>query len=145
MTSFVIILAIYLIIVFVSWCTHKFFMQGLRYLHSDLHQSKYNHIFARNVLFFAIFVVGSIILFIFRTSNGFNDRFLIGLGIFTDYIGYCIVYDIIIHQRCKLFRNNTNKYLVALWKIYKVHHKHLGQEDGKCFGMLLVPFKYFKI
>jgi hypothetical protein len=28
----------------------------------------------------------------------------------------------------------------------KVHHKHLGkEEDGECFGMLFVPFKYFKL
>ena len=23
-------------------------------------------------------------------------------------------------------------------------HKHLGKKDGECFGMLFVPFKYFK-
>jgi beta-carotene 3-hydroxylase len=25
-----------------------------------------------------------------------------------------------------------------------MHHKHLDKEDGECFGMLMVPFKYFK-
>jgi beta-carotene 3-hydroxylase len=25
-----------------------------------------------------------------------------------------------------------------------VHHKHLGKEDGECFGMLLVPMKYYR-
>jgi len=25
-----------------------------------------------------------------------------------------------------------------------MHHKHLGKEDGECFGMLWVPIKYFK-
>jgi beta-carotene 3-hydroxylase len=25
-----------------------------------------------------------------------------------------------------------------------MHHKHLGREDGECFGMLWVPLKYFK-
>jgi beta-carotene 3-hydroxylase len=25
-----------------------------------------------------------------------------------------------------------------------VHHKHLNKEDGECFGMLFVPFKYFR-
>ena len=24
------------------------------------------------------------------------------------------------------------------------HHKHLGKEHGECFGMLFVPFKYYK-
>ncbi|MFI0492282.1 MAG: beta-carotene hydroxylase, partial [Flavobacterium sp.] len=27
---------------------------------------------------------------------------------------------------------------------HKVHHKHLGKQNGECFGMLFVPFKYFK-
>jgi beta-carotene 3-hydroxylase len=25
-----------------------------------------------------------------------------------------------------------------------VHHKHLVAENGECFGMLMVPFKYIK-
>jgi beta-carotene 3-hydroxylase len=25
-----------------------------------------------------------------------------------------------------------------------MHHKHLGKDDGECFGMLFVPFKYFR-
>jgi len=28
----------------------------------------------------------------------------------------------------------------SLW-----HHKHFGKEDGECFGMLYVPFKYYKM
>jgi beta-carotene 3-hydroxylase len=25
-----------------------------------------------------------------------------------------------------------------------MHHKHLGKEEGECFGMLWVPFKYYQ-
>jgi beta-carotene 3-hydroxylase len=25
-----------------------------------------------------------------------------------------------------------------------MHHKHLGKSGGECYGMLFVPFKYFK-
>jgi len=25
-----------------------------------------------------------------------------------------------------------------------MHHKHLGKEEGECFGMLIVPFKYLR-
>jgi beta-carotene 3-hydroxylase len=24
-----------------------------------------------------------------------------------------------------------------------MHHKHLGKEHGECFGMLLVPFRFY--
>ena len=146
MMSFLIFLATYLIMECVTWCTHKFVMHGfLWYLHADHHQPKYAHIFERNDLFFVIFAIPSILLFYFGADAGFDYRFFIGLGIFAYGLSYFIVHDIIIHQRLKLFKNTKNKYLIALRKGHKVHHKHLGKEHGECFGMLFVPFKYFKI
>jgi len=146
MISFLIFLATYLIMECVTWCTHKFVMHGfLWYLHADHHQPKYAHIFERNDLFFVIFAIPSILLFIYGSADGLDYRFFIGLGIFAYGLSYFLVHDIIIHQRFKLFKNTKNKYLVALRKGHKVHHKHLGKEDGECFGMLFVPFKYFKI
>jgi beta-carotene 3-hydroxylase len=117
----------------------------LWYLHADHHQPKYAHIFERNDLFFVIFAIPSILLFYFGASAGFDYRFFIGLGIFGYGLSYFIVHDIIIHQRFKLFKNTKNKYLIALRKGHKVHHKNLGKEHGECFGMLFVPMKYFKI
>ena len=29
-------------------------------------------------------------------------------------------------------------------KAHKIHHKSQTKEHGQCFGMLLVPYKYFK-
>lgn len=144
--SFLIFLATYLLMECVTWCTHKYVMHGfLWYLHADHHQPKYAHVFERNDLFFVIFAIPSILLFYFGAEAGFDYRFFIGLGIFAYGLSYFIVHDIIIHQRLKLFKNTKNKYLIALRKGHKVHHKHLGKEHGECFGMLFVPFKYFKI
>lgn len=146
MTSFLIFLATYLLMECVTWCTHKFVMHGfLWYLHADHHQPKYVHIFERNDAFFVIFAIPSILLFYFGADAGFDYKFFIGLGIFAYGMSYFLVHDVMIHQRFKLFKNTKNKYLVALRKGHKVHHKHLGKEEGECFGMLFVPFKYFKI
>jgi len=146
MISFLIFLGTYLLMECITWCTHKFVMHGfLWYLHADHHQPKYAHVFERNDIFFVIFAIPSILLFYFGAQAGFDYRFFIGLGIFAYGLSYFIVHDIIIHQRLKLFKNTKNKYLIALRKGHKVHHKHLGKEDGECFGMLFVPFKYFKI
>jgi beta-carotene 3-hydroxylase len=76
--------------------------------------------------------------------NNFNFVFFIGLGILLYGMAYFFVHDIFIHQRFKIFRRTTNPYLMALRKAHKVHHKHLGKEEGECFGMLVVPFKYYK-
>ncbi len=146
MYSFLIFLATYLVMECITWLTHKYVMHGfLWYLHADHHQPKYQGIFERNDAFFVIFAIPSILLFYFGAEAGFDFKFFIGLGIFAYGLSYFIVHDIMIHQRFKFLKNTKNKYLIGLRKGHKVHHKHLGKEEGECFGMLFVPFKYFKI
>ena len=131
----------------VTWFTHKFVMHGfLWYFHEDHHEPKYPNAFERNDLFFVIFATPSILLFYFGLAHtGLNFLFFIGLGFFIYGTCYFLVHDVLIHQRFKWFKSTKNKYLIALRKAHKVHHKHLGKEDGECFGMLFVPRKYFKI
>ena len=129
----------------VTWCTHKFVMHGfLWYLHEDHHQPKYQGIFEKNDAFFIIFAVPSILLFYFGTIPYINYLFFIGLGILLYGIAYFLINDVLIHQRFKWFKKVKSPYLLGLRKGHKVHHKHLGKEDGECFGMLYVPWKYFK-
>lgn len=146
MIFFLIFLGTYLLMEGVTWLTHKYVMHGfLWYLHEDHHQPKYAHIFERNDAFFVIFAIPSFLLIFFGAQAGFDYRVAIGLGIAAYGLSYFIVHDVIIHQRLKLFKKTKNKYLIGLRKGHKVHHKHLGKEHGECFGMLFVPFKYFKI
>jgi len=129
----------------VTWCTHKYVMHGfLWYLHEDHHQPRYQGVFEKNDAFFIIFAIPSILLFYYGVTPSINYLFFIGLGILFYGMAYFVVHDIIIHQRFKLFTNVKSPYLQALRKGHKVHHKHLGKEDGECFGMLYVPLKYFK-
>ena len=92
-----------------------------------------------------IFAIPSILLFYFGVDGGVNYLFFIGLGVLLYGISYFLVHDVLIHQRFKWFKKTKIKYLIGLRKAHKVHHKHLGKQEGECFGMLLVPFKYFKI
>jgi beta-carotene 3-hydroxylase len=139
-------LATFIIMEGITWCTHKYVMHGFGwYLHEDHHQPKYANVFEKNDAFFVIGAIPSITLFYLGTIDGLNYKFFIGLGILFYGIGYFLVHDVLIHQRFKWFKNTKNKYLIGLRKAHKVHHKHLGKEDGECFGMLFVPFKYFKI
>jgi len=129
----------------VTWLTHKFVMHGfLWYLHEDHHQPGYNHVFEKNDAFFVIFAIPSIALFYFGLEPSLNFKFFIGLGILLYGMAYFFVHDILIHQRIKLFTHTKNNYLLALRKGHKVHHKHIGKEEGEVFGMLFVPLKYFK-
>lgn len=141
---FLITLGVFLTMEAVTWLTHKYVMHGfLWYFHEDHHQPKYQGIFEKNDFFFVIFAIPSILLFYFGTVNGLNYKFFIGLGILFYGIAYFMVHDVIIHRRFKWFNNIKSPYLKGLRKAHKVHHKHLGKEDGECFGMLYVPQKYF--
>ncbi len=127
----------------ITWCTHKFVMHGFMwYFHEDHHQPKPGF-FEKNDFFFLIFAIPSFILMLFGAKNGFDFRFFIGLGIMMYGTGYFLVHDVLIHQRFRWFERTDNVYFRALRKAHKVHHKHLGKEDGECFGMLVVPMRYF--
>jgi len=138
-------LSTFLVMEVVTWCTHKFIMHGFLWvLHSDHHEPKYPHIFEKNDAFFVIFAIPSIALFYFGVVPTLNYLFFIGLGILLYGMAYFLVHDVLIHQRFKWFKNIKNNYLLALRKAHKIHHKNMGKEDGECFGMLLVPKKYFR-
>jgi len=135
----------FLVMEMITWFTHKYVMHGfLWYLHEDHHQPKYQGLFEKNDAFFIIFAIPSILLFYFGLEPELNFKFFIGLGILFYGIAYFFVHDVVIHQRLKWFKKINNNYLKGLRKAHKIHHKHLGKEDGECFGMLLVPKKYFK-
>ena len=127
-----------------AWFTHKYVMHGFLWvLHRDHHQP-HPGIFEKNDAFFLIFAVPSFFLMLFGAQGGVDFRFFIGLGILIYGAAYFFVHDLFIHQRVKVLTRSNNWYLRGLRKGHKVHHKHLDKPDGECFGMLLVPFKYFK-
>ena len=127
----------------VAWLSHKYLMHGVMwYFHED-HHTRTPGFFEKNDTFFLIFAVPSAYCFI--TGSLHDDaRFWVGAGIALYGFAYFVVHDIFIHQRFSLFKRTQNVYLMAIRKAHKVHHKHLGKEDGECFGMLFVPLKYFK-
>lgn len=130
---------------FMAWFTHKYVMHGFLWrLHEDHHKKDHDSWFERNDTFFIFYAIVSISFFLLW-QNGILDLGLaIGLGIFAYGLTYFLVHDIFIHQRFKLFRNANNAYARAVRRAHKMHHKHIGKGDGECFGMLIVPFKYFK-
>ncbi|MEJ6681034.1 MAG: sterol desaturase family protein [Flavobacteriales bacterium] len=128
----------------ITWCTHKFVMHGfLWYLHEDHHQPKYKGLFEKNDAFFVIFALPSAALIILGTTPSLNWLFFVGLGIMFYGAAYFLVHDVLIHQRFNWFKKTDSAYLKALRKAHKVHHKHLNKMNGECFGMLIVPKKYY--
>jgi len=129
----------------VAWVAHKYIMHGLLWkLHKDHHKKETEGFIEHNDFFFLLFAIPGILALLFGELNDYNFLFWIGLGITLYGLCYFLVHDIFIHQRFKMFRNSNSKYLKAIRRAHKMHHKHLTKEYGECFGMLWVPFKYFK-
>lgn len=129
----------------VAWLAHKYVMHGLLwFLHDDHHYKEHFGFWEKNDFFFIIFALPGILLMLYGSLNEFDFRFWMGSGIAVYGMTYFFVHDLFIHQRLPVLKHTNNVYLRALRKAHKMHHKHLGKEDGECFGMLWVPMKYFK-
>lgn len=130
---------------FMAWFTHKYIMHGFLWtLHRDHHKKDHDSWFERNDAFFIFYAVVSMSFFAAAANTSFWHGWPIGLGIMAYGAAYFLVHDIFIHQRFKIFRNANNWYAKGVRRAHKIHHKHIGKEKGECFGMLFVPFKYFK-
>ncbi len=141
---FTVILLAFLGMEFVAWFTHKYVMHGFLW---NLHEDHHVHnpgFFEKNDAFFLIFATPSFLCIALGSLYIKPFAVCIGVGIAIYGMAYFLVHDIFIHQRFKIFTRTNNTYLRAIRKAHKIHHKHLTKEDGECFGMLLVPWKYFQ-
>lgn len=144
--NFLIVLLTFIAMEGATWVIHKYVMHGFLWtLHRDHHDHSTEGPFERNDYFFVIFALPAIWLMYIGSVNGFNYIFYIGLGITTYGAAYFFVHDIFIHQRIRFLRETKNPYLQAIRRAHKQHHKHLGKEEGECFGFLWVPVKYFRM
>jgi beta-carotene 3-hydroxylase len=128
----------------VAWLTHKYIMHGwLWRIHADHHNKEPDAILEKNDFFFLFFSLPGIACLI-AGLHDLDHYFWIGLGITLYGLAYFLVHDIFIHQRIAILKRTDSVYLRAIRKAHKVHHKHLDKQDGECFGMLWVPWRYFR-
>ena len=146
MTLFITILITAILMEGVAWAMHKYIMHGVFWnLHEDHHiRDNHDSFFERNDSFFIFFAIISITSFVIWSFFGWTIALGIGIGVFVYGCVYFLIHDLFIHQRIKIWRNTKNPYLRAIRRAHKIHHKHLGKEDGECFGMLWVPMKYYR-
>ena len=138
-----IVLGTYAFMEFVAWFAHKYVMHGILWNWHQDHHVPEPGFFEKNDRFFLIFAVPSATCFILGSTTAYTLLIWVGLGILLYGVTYFLVHDVFIHQRFKWFRNTDNMYFRAIRRAHKMHHKHLTKEDGECFGMLIVPLKYF--
>ncbi len=147
MMTFVYILILvltFLMMEFVAFFMHKYVMHTFLWKwHKDHHQPE-GHRFQKNDLFFLIFAIPSWLCIMFGLLFEGYILVTIGFGIALYGVCYVLVHEIFIHQRIKWFRRTNWRYFKGIRRAHKVHHKNRGKTGGTCFGMLIVPKKYFK-
>lgn len=119
-----------------SWAMHKYLFHGpLWFMHKSHH--KHSRSFLElNDVFALLFAVSSLyLMYIDRENIGY--KFSIGAGITIYGLIYFVIHDWFVHQRIKPFKSR-NGYLVRIRKAHKIHHKNMGKEKGKAFGLLFV-------
>jgi beta-carotene 3-hydroxylase len=127
---------------FVAWATHRWIMHGpLWCLHRDHHEPHAGKL-EKNDWFAVIFSIPSIACFFAGHQTGNPWLICIGSGILLYGIAYFLAHDIIVHQRVKWFRRSRNRYIRALRWAHKMHHRHLGRQQGESFGFLFVEKQY---
>jgi beta-carotene 3-hydroxylase len=145
MLFFIILLLAFITMEGVAWAAHKYIMHGfLWHLHQDHHTKNPNSFFEKNDYFFVLFAIPGILFIFLGTLFNMPYALAIGLGITLYGFIYFLIHEIFIHQRFKFLKITNKKYLKAIRRAHKIHHKHTHKEHGECFGMLWIPLKYFK-
>ncbi|MFT7344056.1 MAG: beta-carotene 3-hydroxylase [Lentimonas sp.] len=129
---------------FMAWATHKFVMHGIMWKFHKDHHVEEPGFFERNDVFFLIYAIPSWLCIMLGMMYDNYFPVWIGYGIATYGFAYFMLHDVYIHRRMKWLRDIDHPYFMAIRKAHKVHHKHLGKQYGECFGMLIVPLKYYK-
>jgi len=128
----------------VAWFAHKYVMHGIGWsIHRDHHQPTGSPV-QRNDLFALIFAIPSWLFMMFGIMAGCDWRLYVGIGILLYGIAYVFVHEVVIHNRWNMRRKIRSRYLQALARAHFAHHRHRGKEDGECFGMLVVPRRFFR-
>ncbi len=128
----------------ITWLTHRYIMHGfLWFLHKDHHQPEPGF-FEKNDAFFLIFAIPSWLCIMLGMQNGYYWVAAIGFGVALYGLAYFVVHEVIIHQRFKWFTRSNNTYVKTIRWAHKMHHKHLGKQEGESFGMLVVANAYWK-
>lgn len=129
---------------FVAWFTHKYIMHGFLWSLHKSHHIHEEHFFEKNDWFSVIFAVPSWLCIMLGLYFQYYLVAMIGFGMTAYGIAYFLVHDVFVHQRIKIFRNANNRYLKAVRRAHKIHHKNTNKENGESFGFIFVAKKYFQ-
>ncbi|PTR00822.1 beta-carotene 3-hydroxylase [Mucilaginibacter yixingensis] len=126
----------------ISWAMHKYLFHGPLWFIHKTHHGHGKGWFELNDLFSILFA-GIALWLMWLGHLSLDHRFWLGTGISIYGIIYFIFHDWFIHNRFKAFRSN-NRYLLAIRRAHKIHHKSMKKWPSEEFGLLVVGRKWFR-
>lgn len=137
----ILVIAAFFFMEFMAWFTHKFVMHGFLWiLHKDHHirdgrKVEWNDVFA------IVFALPSILLIYFGVMNPNSIMLSIGIGIAAYGFAYFMFHDVYVHQRVKILKGLSNRYLRATVKAHQEHHNPNAHYN---YGFLIAPIRYYR-
>lgn len=147
----------YMFMEFVAWSNHKYVMHGFLWKwHKDHHRKDYQNAlpektedkhFEKNDLFFLVYAIPAVLLMIIGFSAGYLPLVFISIGITLYGLTYFIIHDIIIHKRLHIpfLESPENYFIRAIIKAHTAHHWPKNRKDFQNYGLLVFPFRFFKM
>jgi len=129
---------------FAAWSMHRFVMHGFCWnLHQDHHTPLKHRWWQLNDSFALFFAIPSFLTILLGSYWLDPHWATFGYGIMAYGIAYFFIHEVVIHRRLK-FLKMDNWYINGVTEAHRDHHKNRHKEGAENFGMLIVPFKYFK-
>jgi beta-carotene 3-hydroxylase len=126
----------------ISWAMHKYLFHGpLWFIHKTHHQERHSFLELNDIFSIGFAALALWLMWIGHLS--LNYLFWIGTGISIYGTIYFIFHDWFIHNRFKAFKSN-NRYLMAIRRAHKIHHKSMEKNPAEEFGLLVVGKKWFR-
>ncbi len=143
MTHFLVFVATFLFMEFAAWSLHKYVMHGFLWnLHEDHHTPVKTRWWQYNDAFAIFFAVPSFFSILFGSYWLDPHWATFGYGIMAYGVAYFFVHEVVIHRRLR-FLDLNHWYFRAFVRAHRDHHQNRFKEEGRNFGMLIVPLSYF--
>lgn len=155
-TNILLLIGAYWFMEFVAWSNHKYVMHIFLWRwHKDHHVNdlkrpdeavQENNGLEKNDLFFLLYATPAIVLMICGFQFEYDSLIYIGAGISLYGLTYFLIHDVIYHKRIRIdfLQNSNNRYINAIKRAHKAHHKPQNATDFDNYGLLIFSKRYFK-
>jgi beta-carotene 3-hydroxylase len=122
---------------------HRYIMHGVLWQIHRTHHVKGTGFFELNDVFSLSFGATATAL-VLLGAPALDWRFWAGMGIVLYGAVYFVVHDVFIHRRIRWIERTNIRYIRALQRAHKAHHKHTDRAPSEEYGLLWIGRQYWR-